>query len=283
MTPDLLSVVVRALGFVALFQAAGAAFFLTLFGQPLTRATLAIRRSGLVAAAVGAILVLAHLGLDAARLSGDFEGLWDQDLQRLAWGSRSGISQLVQAIGLLVILTGLWKSGQKGSLWASLGGIIAVGGFLITGHTSTHALRFVLAPLLALHLLVVAFWFGALVPLVLVMRLESGVIATGILKRFSALASACVPLILIAGFTMAWLLAGSLKVLGTPYGELLILKLAGFGSLMVLAAYNKWRWVPAFEQVPTDTSLHRSMAAEYVLIVAVLSVSAVLTAFYSPD
>jgi copper resistance protein D len=283
MTPDLLSVVVRALGFVALFQAAGAAFFLTLFGRPLTRAKRAISRAGLIAAAVATILVLAHLGLDPARMSGDFEGLRDPDLQQLAWSSRAGMSQLVQAIGLFVILAGLWKPGRKSSTWASLGGAIAVGGFLITGHTSTHALHLVLTPLLALHLLVVAFWFGALLPLILVMRLESGAIAAGILKRFSTVASWSVPLILVAGLTMAWLLAGSLSVLDKPYGELLIAKLASFGLLLILAAYNKWRLVPAFEQAPSDSSLRRSMAAEYVLIVAVLAVTAVLTAFYSPE
>jgi putative copper export protein len=283
MKPDLLSVIIRALGFVALFQAAGAAFFLATFGESLACARTPIRRVALSSAALGAILILAHLGLDAARLSGDFEGLWDEDLQRLAWTSRSGISQMVQALGLVAVLAGLWKPGRSHARWASAGGVIAVGGFLITGHTSTHALRAVLGPLLALHLLVVAFWFGALVPLAVVIRLEPRTTAAEVLKRFSVIAGWLVPLILVAGLTMAWLLTGSLSVLAKPYGELLLAKLAGFGLLMVLAAYNKWRLTPAFEQARSESSLRRSMAAEYVLIVAVLSVTAVLTAFYSPE
>jgi putative copper export protein len=141
----------------------------------------------------------------------------------------------------------------------------------------------VLGPLLALHLLVVAFWFGALVPLAVVIRLEPRTTAAEVLKRFSVIAGWLVPLILVAGLTMAWLLTGSLSVLAKPYGELLLAKLAGFGLLMVLAAYNKWRLTPAFEQARSESSLRRSMAAEYVLIVAVLSVTAVLTAFYSPE
>jgi putative copper export protein len=282
-TPDLLSVIVRALGFVALFQAAGASFFLAAFGHALTRAQTAIRRLGLSSAAVGAILILVHLALDAARLSGDFAGLGDQDLQQLAWTSRSGISQMVQALGLLAVLAGLWKPGRSHAAWASAGGVIAVGGFLITGHTGTHALRAVLGPLLAMHLLVVAFWFGSLVPLALVIRLESRATAAGLLKRFSAIAGWLVPLIAVAGLAMAWLLVGSLDLPGKPYGDLLIAKLAGFGLLMVLAAYNKWRLTPAFEQARSDASLRRSIAAEYLLIVAVLSVTAVLTAFYSPE
>ena len=283
MTPDLVSVIVRGLGFVALFQAAGAGFFLAGFGESLPRAWTPIRRVALSSAALGAILILAHLALDAARLSGDFEGLGDQDLQRLAWTSRSGISQLVQALGLLAVLAALWRPGRNPARWASLGGVIAVGGFLITGHTSTHALRAVLGPLLALHLLVVAFWFGALVPLALVIRLESRATAAGLLKRFSVIAGWLVPLILVAGLAMAWLLTGTLNVLRKPYGELLIAKVAGFGLLMVLAAFNKWHLTPAYEEAQSEASLRRSLAAEYVLIVAVLSVTAVLTAFYSPD
>jgi putative copper export protein len=160
---------------------------------------------------------------------------------------------------------------------------MAIGGFLITGHTSTHGLRGVLEPLLALHLLVVAFWFGSLVPLALVVRLESRAVAAALLVRFSVIAGWLVPLILIAGLTMAWLLAGSFAVLRKPYGELLLVKLGGFGVLMVLAAYNKWRLTRSFAQAGSDLALRRSMAAEYLLIIAVLAVTAVLTAFYSPE
>lgn len=283
MTPDLLSVVVRALGFIALFQAVGAAFFLAAFGKRAPRAESLIRGLGMGSAAAGAALVVTHLSLDAARLSGDFAGFWDQDLQRLAWSGSSGVSQMMQTIGLAVILAALWRPGRNRARWASLGGSIAVGGFLITGHTSAHALRGVLGPLLALHLLVVAFWFGSLVPLALVIRLEPRVAAAQLLKRFSVIAGWLVPLILVAGLTMAWLLAGSVSVLRRPYGELLLVKLVGFAGLMALAAYNKWRLTPSFAQARSASALRRSMAAEYLLIVAVLAVTAVLTAFYSPD
>jgi putative copper export protein len=216
-------------------------------------------------------------------MAGDFAGLWDQDLHRLGWTGSSGISQLVQTLALVALLAALWRSGRHRAWWASLGGVIALGGFVITGHTSTHALRGILGPLLLVHLLVVAFWFGSLVPLALVIRLESRITAATLLGRFSLIAGWLVPLILVAGLAMAWLLAGSLNVLRRPYGELLLVKLAGFGVLMVLAGYNKWRLTPSFAQARSDSALRRSMAAEYLLIVAVLAVTAVLTAFYSPD
>jgi len=140
-----------------------------------------------------------------------------------------------------------------------------------------------LAPLLALHLFIVAFWFGSLIPLAVVLRVEDRETAADLLKRFSSVSAWLVPVILLAGISMAWILASSLRVLGQPYGQLLMVKLAGFGLLMLLAAANKWRLARAFEQGSSDTALRRSFAVEWVLIVAILSVTAVLTSFYSPD
>ena len=55
--------------------------------------------------------------------------------------------------------------------------------------------------------------------------------------------------------------------------------------LMGFAALNKWRWVPglAANLVASRAALRRSIAAEYLLIVIVLAVTAVLTTFYSPE
>ncbi|HTV80520.1 MAG TPA: CopD family protein [Steroidobacteraceae bacterium] len=279
---DLISVVIRALGFMALFQAVGAGFFLALFGPRLTAAQPAIRRLGLCSAALGVLLVLAHLCLEAARLSGDIQGLWDPDLQRLAWSSRAGTSQIVQVIGLSVVLAGVWKPRHFGTALRVLGGLTALAAFLMTGHTRTHALHAVLAPLLALHLLVVAFWFGALLPLALAIQREPRARAAELLQRFSVVAGWTVPLIFAAGLAMAWLLAGTVAVVAKPYGKLLILKALLFGFLMALAAWNRWRLTPELS-AGTASALRRSIAAEYLLIIAALSVTAVLTTFFSPE
>jgi putative copper resistance protein D len=283
MSPDLLSVVLRGLGFAALFQAAGAVFFLALFAQRLDRADDHIRGLARVAAAAGLVLILAHLALEPARLAGEFDGLWNHGLQQLAWHAGSAASQMLQAVGMLVIVVALSTSAGAKLPWASGGGLLAVGAFLLTGHTRAHPLRVVLAPLLALHLLVVAFWFGSLGALALVSRHEARTRAAAILRRFSLLASWLVPLILFAGVSMAWILAGSLSVLRRPYGELLIAKFAGFVLLMLLAAANRWRLVPAFAAEGSAAPLCTSIAAEFALIVAILATTAVLTAYFSPQ
>lgn len=272
MSPDLLAVIVRVLGFVALYQAVGATLFLAVFGTRLARSEAPIRRLARIAAAAGIVLVLSHLALEPARLAGDFDGFGDPALRQLAWRSESGASQLLQVLGLLGILVTL-NAGA---------GLIAVGAFLLTGHTSGHPLRAALAPLLALHLLIGAFWFGSTSALLIVCGLEPKALAVDVLRRFSRLAGALVPLILLAGVAMAWILAGSLAVLHQAYGELLLVKLALFALLMLLAARNRWRLVPAYAAGGQPTPLRRAIAAEYGLIVLILAATAVLTAYFSP-
>lgn len=282
MTPDVLSVIVRALAFIALFQAVGAAFFLAGFARELTISRADIRRLALVAASCGVLLVFTHLALDAARMAGDYSGLWDRELQQLAWSSGSGWAQLTQAAGLLLVLAAL---GRPAHWYVSLGGAIALTGFLLTGHTSAHAARAALAPLLGVHLLIVAGWFGALVPLLIVLRQEATPMAARIVARYSAIAGFLVPLIALAGLSMAWLLTGSLTVLHRPYGELLMMKLILFSLLMALAAWNKWRLTPALAagEARAALALQRSISVEIILIGVVLSLTATLTTLYSPD
>jgi putative copper resistance protein D len=157
---------------------------------------------------------------------------------------------------------------------------------LLTGHTSAHTWRSVLAPLLGLHVLIVAFWFGALWPLLLVIRLDTAAAAAQITARYSALASYLVPLIAVAGVAMAWILTGGPAIFQRPYGELLLLKLLVFALLMVLAAVNRWRLVPALAAPASSgragRALRRTVIAEFVLIAIVLTVTAALTTLYSP-
>ena len=66
-------------------------------------------------------------------------------------------------------------------------------------------------------------------------------------------------------------------------GVSLAAKFAGFVLLMALAALNKWRLGPAIATGDKRAlrSFRRSLGFEYVLIAAVLSITAMMTTFYS--
>ena len=244
MSPDLLSVIIRSAGFVLLFQAAGAALFIALFTSRLVASVGIIRRLAIGSAWAGVVFVGVHLWLDAARMSGEFAGMLDPSMLRLALNSSSASAQAMQMAGLLVIASGS-VSTRYGKVFSVLGALLAVSGFILTGHTSVHPWRVVLAPLLMLHLLIVAFWFGSLLPLWIVSRREPIALAATVLEKFSRLATWLVPLIALAGLIMAGVIARGVPPLAEPYGALLLTKLVAFAALMGFAALNKWRLVPA--------------------------------------
>jgi putative copper resistance protein D len=163
--------------------------------------------------------------------------------------------------------------------------VLATGAFTLLGHTSVNAHRAALAALLLVHLLVIAFWFGALGPLYLASLRETPARSCELIVRFTAVATWLVPLILLAGAGMAALLLPNLAALLEPYGRLLIAKIVGFALLMGLAAANRWRLGPALAEGTTQSRqrLRRSVAAEYLLICAILTITAIMTTFFSPE
>lgn len=280
MVADLVSALVRALSFVALFQAAGVVLFLAIFGRQLSESLQPIRQLGRASAIASIVLVLVHFSLEAARMAGALSGVFDVSLQLLVLDSPTSIAAALRIVGALVILF----SVSAGRMSVGLGGtLLIIAGFLFVGHTAIHPDRVWLAALLTLHLAVVAFWFGALLPLVTITRHESCARAMQIAERFSQIATWWVPGILIAGLLLTFALVDRWAVFLEPYGQLLLVKLAVFLALMVLAALNKWRYVPGIDQPAIRAAFQRTVKAEYALICIVLTATAFMTTFFSPE
>ena len=218
-------------------------------------------------------------------MAGEMSGMWNPALQGMAWNSPARAALICRLLGLLLIAVGLRGAGVRWTILAVGGAVLATGAFTLTGHTSVNPHRAALAALLMLHLLVVAFWFGALWPLHVASLRETPARASDIIERFTAVATWLVPVVFLAGIVMAVLLLPNLQALSEPYGELLIAKVVGFAVLMGLAAANKWRLGPALVHGPAQSGrwFRRSVAAEYVLIAAVLTITAVMTSFFSPE
>ncbi len=283
--PDVLSVLLRAAGLVLLFQAAGAALFAAAFGRSLTSSLPSIHRPGWVAALAAISALTGHYLLEPARMAGELTGMLDMSLQRMVLSSSGAAAFALRIVGLVLIAFGMRRTTGPFVAVSVVGAIVAVASFPLTGHVSTHPDRWLLTPLLLIHLLIVAFWFGALWPLAVVSALEPPQTAGRVIEAFSATAIWLVPLILLAGSAIAVLLLSSLAALMQPYGELLLTKLVLFALLMVFAALNRWRFGPAIAvaEPQAATRFRRSVLAEYVLICGVFAVTAVMTTFFSPE
>jgi putative copper export protein len=244
-------------------------------------------------------------------MAGEWAGLLDLSLQTMAWNSTAGGSFIVRELGLLLIIAGMrtvparvtahnifaasvgspvavfWRrlTARGVTLVGVAGALIVAVSFTLTGHVSVSPHRGLLVPLLLAHLLIVAFWFGALWPLCLVTLRESRERTARVIAVFSAAAFWLVPMIFLVGAGITAALLPNVAALMKPYGELVMAKAALYAVLLGLGALNKWRFGPAIGggDLQAGRRFRIVLIVEYVLIAAVLSVTAVMTTFFSPE
>ena len=123
-----------------------------------------------------------------------------------------------------------------------------------TGHAGSTAGAMGILHLTAdtLHLLAAAIWIGGLVSLVLLLSVfrndqtDAGVsFARDATQRFSTMGVAIVVVVLATGIVNGWILVGSWHALiATFYGQLLILKIALFAVMLLIAAANRFWLMP---------------------------------------
>jgi putative copper resistance protein D len=281
---DWVAAAVRVAAFVAALQTAGMALFLTLH-----RATVRTRLPNLVAlarvtAVAGLVLMLCHQALEAARLAGEWPGLWDLDVERANWHRTAGASALVAALGLALMGCGLGSRRAGVRALAVVGAAAVAGSFALTGHTTGSGVPAFARAVLVLHVGLAAYWLGSIVALLFLAQRGAATPLEATAAAFSAWGVWLVPAILPLGIALAALLLPNLRALDTVYGGLLAAKLSGFILLLTLAAFNRWRVLPALRDSRAPAAarqFRRTLLAEYALLAAVLAVTAVMTSFYS--
>jgi len=230
-------------------------------------------------AVLGIVAAILAFSLRGANLTGDVSGLTDPEMLKLLWTTPVGTALLLRLVGLSLLITGLLM-GRVGTWVSVLGGVIAIWSFDQVGHVS--GLETTLLDLaLMLHLLAVALWIGVLTPL---KRLASSsstyASAADVGHRFGVVASASVPVLIIVGGYMGYQLVGSFTALvGTSYGQAMIIKVLLVGLLLGLAAANKLRFIPALRTGDPAVANHlsKSISIEWIVILAVLGMTAILT------
>ena len=239
-----------------------------------------LRASALRIAIVAALLTVIQHVLGPARLAASFSGVFDGSLQDFYLHSDAGIAHGVRLTGMLVIIVGLALRNQ---LIAMVGGFLACLSFVMMGHTVTHSPRWILALLVAVHVSVVAFWFGSLRPL----RRFADVSPTEyalLLDQFSRIAGRAVPIIFVAGLGLSVLLLESFSKLATPYGFMIIGKISGFALLIAMASFNRWRLLPGIRQgdMRAIATFRNIAVIEWLVIVAIIIATVLMTTLFSP-
>lgn len=276
-----LAILAKALGYGAALLAIGGVLFTVLFATRAETSVLRLARHLAVGSALLGLAVLAlRFGIRAARISGmGFEGATNPMMLGFVWDSPLGTAAVWRAAGELAILAILIpRVGQ----WIALAGSLAIAiSFAQVGHSLGEP-RAPLAVLLVLHMLAVAFWVGALLPLRKAALTPSG---ADVLHHFGNVAAFGVAALIVAGAALAWLLSGSVAALfGTAYGLGLLIKVVIVSALLGIAALNKLRFVPALRaKEPSATiSLKRSISIEMLAVVLILFATATLTSVTTP-
>ena len=237
------------------------------------------RRLAAIFAVLGLFATILSFSLRGANLTGDLSGMTDPMTLSLLWTTPVGTALALRLIGLNLLLVGLFL-GRIGAWVSVLGGIIALFSFTQIGHISSSESALMEVALI-LHLLAVALWIGVLTPLY---RLASSstryASAADVGHQFGLVASVTVPVLIVVGGYMGYQLVGSFTALiETGYGQALIIKILLFSGLLGLAAANKLWFVPALRlgNPVAASHLSKSIYVEWLFILAVLGVTAVLT------
>lgn len=257
------------------------------------------RRLLAVACALGIASALGWLLAETVALA----GIWS------AWpdvvtGTRFGEILAVRA-GLLVLSLAVTLTVRPGrALWiiTSVLGALSVASFVGTGHGSMGEGYAALwhAGADVLHLWLAGVWFGALVPLTILIvqshRAQCAAstqwIADGLI-RFSAIGPAVVSVLALTGLVNAWYLIGPARwrsLFDVPYGWSLLVKLALFACMLALAAVNRLQLTPQLQTAlagsaptqPVVRKLRVSLLAETLLALLVLAAVSVLGTLEPP-
>lgn len=256
-----------------------------------------VRARGVVA--IG--LVLGLFGTLSAVL---LQGAWVGDVpvaEAMRWEVAQGVlastfGQVWAAKALLwvlatVVLADLFTRGEQAarSLAWRVGAVVVAAGLIRTlgmaGHTAERPDALVLGMANFVHVTGVSLWLGGLVVLLLAVlpRRRPEELAT-VLPGYSTIAFGSVLAIVVGGVVMSWGLVGSFaNLVGTGYGQLLLVKIGIFGLVLVAAMASK-NWVARRLDAAVTLRGHAasvrplvySVAAEAVLIMFVLLAAAFL-------
>jgi copper resistance protein D len=257
--------IVRAVHFGAAATTAGTLIFRAVVVEPASHAmptAIAVARSQIrrvawvslaVATLSGAIWVL----LQAAAISGLSlkEAMAGDVLSVVVNETQFGFVSEIRLV-LAIILAGCLMVDRLAPLrWSGLASALGlIAAIAWTGHAGSGVGELGVLQLAAdvLHLIAAAAWLGGLVSLALLLRaarrhdaLAWASVARDATRRFSTLGIVSVGMILATGMVNSWILVGSLHALTvTEYGRLLMLKIALFAAMLLIAGVNRFWLTP---------------------------------------
>jgi putative copper resistance protein D len=266
-------IIARFLHYAAVTTLAGVSFF-PLYAYPhgLGPQPIALARRMRTVLFIAANVALASgilwFVFTVANMSGSLDGVLDQETLSTVLGDTSfgsvWIARLVLSIAAIVVI---WnRFDAKSSLRRDVVTPVLAAALLISlagvGHAQVEegiaGMVHVVSD--AAHLLAAGAWLGGLVPLALILaahhrdrEITREQDLDQVLMRFSGMGYVAVATLIGSGLVNSWYLVGTVTgLLTTQYGQLLLVKLALFAAMLVLAVINRFWLVPSMSKARAD-------------------------------
>lgn len=257
--------------YLGLFVGVGGAFFQAWLAPSSSSGTERVLTGFLVMGFLAAVMSLGLHGLDA--LGAPLAALVSYAGWAAGWRTSFGSTVAAGMTALFIAWIGLRGSTRRRRA-CSLLAMIGIGLSLASsGHASTAAPQWLTRPAVFLHSAGVAYWVGALIPLLSAVR-QAPAQALATLRRFSTGALVAVAILTLAGLLLAAIqVADPVNLTSTAYGRVLIIKTLIVAALIGLAALNRLWLTPALaaRSGSGGTWLVRSVATEITLVFAILA------------
>jgi copper transport protein len=254
--------------YLGLFAGIGGVFFVNWIARE--KAAGRVILVALVAGIASAAASLALQGLDLLGLP--LSRMFTVAPWKIALGTSLGPSMLIAIAALLAGIVA-WRGGVTAMSRALSALALAGVGFSLaaSGHAATAPPELLTRPMVFLHGTGIAFWLGALVPLLAVLRTPQPL---PVVNRFSRVAFPVVGVLALTGLVLATVQLESFGALVTTrYGLILSIKLALVAALLALAAQNRFRLAPALASSEAATApLARSILLECAIAAGILCV-----------
>ncbi|MEM6985589.1 MAG: CopD family protein [Pseudomonadota bacterium] len=219
----------------------------------------------------------------AKQLYGEASSAFDPLVLESVLATPPGQFYTVALVGLVWVF--LFTLGARTLPYLAVPGAIAVIGSIgLLGHTLSEP-RWLLYGLLSLHLGLVALWMGVLLPLSRLTRQpRNRGHAADLAEDIGRWGFAILPLILLAGGLLGWLLLGKpTSVPTTDYASLLQIKLLLFVALVAIGAVNRFAIVPRLhDSLAAGTWLRATLWLEGLLFAAILITISATTQNFHP-
>lgn len=305
---ELAGILSKAMVYVGMLAAMGGTFVLMLCRHQPALMVLITRRFLIPALLIGLVASCLHFlvqigSVNQSGLAGMFDPLVGSILvdteigSALRWRLAGFMLALLCLVPVNFPAAPLHHRGVQ--LFCLVLAMSAAGSFMLSvaiqGHSS--AVGTLAQGLVALHLLAIGCWAGALYPLYMVIgagskHTEHRIYLADLLHQFGHYAWLMLAVMLLTGASLFWMLTGGFGTLfSSLYGQLFSAKILLVACMMALGAVHKFRWVPqlrdpaaqAVDNATIQNLLARSIRLETVLAGVVLMLTASLTSITGPQ